>query len=188
MNLALWYASRATGVVSLLLLTAVVALGAIHRARAAAPRWPRFAVANVHRNLSLLAVLFLTVHVGTAVIDPYAGIGWVSVVVPFVGSYHPFWLGLGAIALDLVLALIASSLLRDRLGLRAWRAVHLSAYACWPVALVHGFGIGGADSRLSWLRLLDLICIATVAGAVGLRLYVRHPDAQARAVVEAGKR
>ena len=66
----------------------------------------------------------------------------VDVVVPFVGAYRPFWLGLGALALDLLAALIVTSLLRARIGLRAWRAVHWVAYACWPVALVHGLGTG----------------------------------------------
>ena len=100
-------------------------LGAIHTGRVRA-RWPRFTLHALHRNLSLLTLVFLAVHVASAIIDPYAGIAWLDVVVPFVSTYHPFWLGLGAVALDLILAVVVTSLLRLRMA--AWRAVHLSAY------------------------------------------------------------
>jgi len=64
--------------------------------------------------------------------------------------YHPFWLGLGAAAFGLLLALLATSLLRTRISPRLWRAVHWAAYACWPIALVRGFGIGAGDTRSGW--------------------------------------
>ena len=92
----------------------------------------------------------------------------------------PFWLGLGAVALDLVLAVVVTSLLRLRIGLRQWRAVHLSAYALWPVALLHGVGIGGADTRLGWVLALYLACAVAVLVAVVRRLLVRDPDRDAR--------
>ncbi len=180
MTTALWYASRATGLVSLLLLTAVVVLGTANGARFAAANWPRFTIAALHRNLSLLTVVFLTVHVATAVIDPYAGIGWISVVVPFTGHYSPFWLGLGAVALDVLLALIITSLCRPWINPRLWRAIHWAAYLCWPVAVAHGLGIGGADTRLRWVLVLTGVCILTVVVAVLWRASVQHPDTEGR--------
>jgi sulfoxide reductase heme-binding subunit YedZ len=72
--MALWYTSRATDLTSLVLLTAVTALGALTGGTFASAHWPRFALAGVHRNLSLLTVAFLVVHIATAVIDPHAGI------------------------------------------------------------------------------------------------------------------
>lgn len=180
MGQTLWFASRATGLVSLLLLTATVVLGASHSGRVATTRWPRFTLHAVHRNLSLLAVAFLAVHVATAIVDPYAGIAWLDVVVPFASTYHPFWLGLGAVAFDLLVAVIVTSLVRTRLPLRVWRAVHLASYALWPVALVHGWGIGGSDSSLSWVLALEGLCLAAVVVAVGLRLRATHPDSEAR--------
>lgn len=177
---ALWYASRATGLAALLLLTGTVVLGTANSARFATPKLPRFAVATVHRNVSLLTCVFLAVHITGAIIDPYAGIGWLSAVVPFVSSYHPLWLGLGAIAFDLLIALVVSSLLRPRISPRVWRALHWAAYLCWPVAVLHGFEIGGADSRLGWVRVLTLLCVLAVVAAVGWRGSVRHPDTEAR--------
>ncbi len=176
----LWYTSRAAGLACLVLLTAVVVLGVLNSGRFAARRWPRFAVSDLHRNLSLVTVVFLAVHIATAIIDPYAGIAWLDAIIPFVSVYHPFWLGLGAVAFDLILALIVSSLLRPRISQRTWRGLHWTAYACWPLALVHGFGIGGADSRLPWVLLLMLVCAVAVLIAVVWRVNARHPDTEAR--------
>lgn len=178
--MALWFASRATGLVSLLLLTAVVVLGTANGRRFTSPGWPRFAVAAVHRNLSLITVVFLAIHIATAIIDPYAGIQWISAVVPFVSKYEPLWLGLGTVASDLLIALIVSSLARPRINARLWRAIHWVAYVCWPVALIHGFVISGADSRLLWVRLLTGVCVGAVVIAGFWRMGVRHPDTEAR--------
>jgi sulfoxide reductase heme-binding subunit YedZ len=177
---ALWYSSRATGLVSLLLLTATVVLGALNTGRLSLPGWPRFVVAAVHRNLSLVAVAFVAVHVATAVIDPYAGIGWLDVIVPFGSVYRPFWLGLGAVAGDLFIAVLATSLLRQRLGVRLWRLVHWASYACWPVALLHGVGTGTTDRHTAWVIALDLSCVAAVTAAIAWRVISVHPDTRAR--------
>ncbi|MCE3554206.1 ferric reductase-like transmembrane domain-containing protein [Pseudonocardia sp. RS11V-5] len=161
-----WYASRGAGIVSLVLLTTTLLLGISGVARVATARWPRFALARLHRNLALLAVAFVAAHVLTAVLDGYVDLTWLDAVVPFGAGYEPFWLGLGALALDLLAALILTSLLRARLGLRAWRVVHLTAYACWPLAVVHGLGIGGADSTTGWVLAVTLSCVAAVVAGL----------------------
>jgi methionine sulfoxide reductase heme-binding subunit len=187
---ALWYASRATGVVSLLLLSLVVIFGIIVNRQGRLPGLPSFAVTGLHRSLSLLAVLFIAVHVATAIIDPYVSIGLAAVVIPFVSAYEPFWLGLGAVALDLIAALIVTSLLRARISRRFWRGVHWLAYAAWPVALVHGFG-ASPDLRSGGLRALAIGC-ALAVGAVGLWRLTgttrQVPRAQRAAVALAGSR
>lgn len=155
--------------ISLVLLTASVALGIAEVVRFATPRWPRFVVAALHRNVSLLATTFLAVHIVTAVADSFAPIRIVDVFVPFVGTYRPLWLGLGAIALDLLLALMITSLLRERIGYRAWRAVHWAAYACWPVALLHGLGTG-SDTRARWAVFINVGCLVAVVAAIWVRV------------------
>lgn len=167
----LWFVSRAAGLVALLLMTVTILLGIFAKVRWKASGMPRFVVAHLHRNISLLTVVFLAVHVSTAVIDPYAGIRWVDVVVPFVSGYETFWLGLGVIAIELLATLIVTSLLRTRIGFRTWRAVHWAAYLCWPVAVVHGLGIGGQDTRNPWILSFTVGCVALVAvGLAGRRL------------------
>ncbi len=166
---ALWYLTRATGLVSLLLLTASVVLGIIGVQRWKSRRWPRFLTGGLHRSVSLLAVAFLAVHVVTAVTDSFVTIRWVNVFVPFTGTYRPVWLGLGAVASDLLIALIITSVARHRIGYRVWRAVHWATYACWPVALIHGLGTG-TDARQPWALATFLGSLAAVSGATWWRL------------------
>jgi sulfoxide reductase heme-binding subunit YedZ len=165
----LWYASRSTGVVALLLLTAVMLLGILVTRQGRLPGLPRFAVSGLHRNLSLLATAFVVLHVLTAVADGYVRIPLTAAVVPLTSSYERVWLSLGAISLDLTVALIVTSLLRRHLSRRAWRAVHLLAYLSWPVAWVHSFFSSG-DLQHGILFVIALICAVAVVGAVIWRL------------------
>jgi sulfoxide reductase heme-binding subunit YedZ len=166
---AFWYASRATGIVALLLLTAVLVLGLLITRQGRLPGLPRFAVTGLHRNLSLLAVAFIAVHILAAVLDTFVSIPLASAVVPFASGYERLWLGLGAIAFDLMLAMIVTSLVRGRLNRRLWRAVHLLAYVSWPVALAHGMG-SSRDLQHGVLLDMSAACIAVVAAAVLWRL------------------
>lgn len=165
----LWYLTRATGLVALVLLTATIVLGIIGTARAASPRWPRLLTAGLHKNLALTATALVAVHVVTTVTDPFVSISVLAAFVPFASSYRPIWLSLGAVAFDLMLAVLITSLVRDRLSHRVWRAVHLLVYLCWPVALWHGLGTG-TDTRLSWVLAINAGCVIAVAAAVWWRL------------------
>ena len=166
---ATWYVARATGVVTLGFLTASVLLGILTSFRWSSPTWPRFVVEFVHRNVSLLVLVFLAIHVVTVVADSFAPIRWIDVVIPFVSAYRPFWLGLGAVAFDLLIALVATSLLRHRIGFTAWRFVHWLAYACWPVAVLHGLGTG-SDARTGLVLAFTAVCVVSVLVAAGLRV------------------
>jgi Ferric reductase like transmembrane component len=168
---ALWFASRGTGVVCLLLLTASVILGIVTTVRFETTHWPRFVLVGLHRNVSLLILVFVGLHVATAVIDGFVPIGYLDAVVPFRSPYRTLWLGLGAVAFDLLLALAITSVVRARLGYRVWRAVHWAAYACWPIALMHGLGTG-SDAREGWMVALDLLALVSVFAAVCWRLAV----------------
>ena len=164
-----WYASRATGIVALLLLTVVLVFGILVNRQGRLPGLPRFAVTSLHRNLSLLAVAFIAVHVLTAVLDTYVSIPIASSVIPFASGYERFWLGLGAISFDLMLAMIITSLVRGRLNRTLWRAIHLAAYLCWPVALAHSIG-SSKDLQHGWMLDLAIGCTVVVVAAVLWRL------------------
>jgi len=166
---ALWYASRATGVVTMLLLTAVLLLGILVNRQGRLPGLPGFAVTGLHRNVSLLAVAFLAIHVLTAIVDPYVTIGLAAAVLPFASAYKPLWLGLGAISLDLIAALILTSLARARMGRRAWRAIHWLAYAAWPLAVLHSLG-SSSDARGGLVLGVLAGCVLATAAALAWRL------------------
>jgi methionine sulfoxide reductase heme-binding subunit len=182
MTEALWYFARGSGVVTLVLLTVVVALGIGARSGHTAFGLPRFAVNLLHRNAALLAVVMLLGHLVSLLFDPYAQLRLFDLVVPFVGQYRPLWQGLGTLAFDLILAIVATSLLRHRIGARVWRVVHWFAYLCWPIALLHGLGTG-TDNGTWWLWTVAMICVATVIAAVGWRVspsFARFPQRVAR--------
>src|SRR5664279_4719279 len=127
---AVWYMIRATGIVSLVLLTLTTVLGLLSAARVRTRRWPAFAQVDLHKRATLLALVFLALHVIGAVVDSYVHVGLVSVVVPFTSSFQPLWTGLGALAVDLLAAVAISSALRRRIAPDLWRRLHWLAYGC----------------------------------------------------------
>jgi DMSO/TMAO reductase YedYZ heme-binding membrane subunit len=165
----LWYVDRGSGLVALLLLSAGVVLGVISALRVHSPGWPRFALADLHRNIGLLAVCFGAVHGATSVLDSFVDIRLTDLVVPFGSHFRPLWVGVGAIAVDLTLAVLLTSAIRRRLGYRRWRAVHLLAYGAWTATVVHSVGMG-TDARATWALVLMARCIGAIGGALVLRL------------------
>lgn len=165
----LWFLARGTGVVALLMLTLTVVLGITTRSGRTGAGLSRFGVVDLHRTASLTGAGLVLLHVTTLMLDPYAQLRLVDLVLPFVGAYRPLWLGLGTLALDLLLVLVGSSLLRRRIGPRAFKAVHWLAYAMWPLALVHGL-MTGTDAGAVWFTALALLCGLAVVWALVWRL------------------
>ena len=99
--------------------------------------------------------------------------------IPFTSRYQGFWVGVGAIALDLMIAVFVTSLLRERMRPATWRAVHWLAYLSWPVAMAHTFGMG-TDAGEGWVIVLGVVCGLAVAVALGWRLRAANRQAGAR--------
>ncbi len=172
---ALWYLTRSTGVVTLILLTLSVALGVANVRRAQTEHVPRFVFDAVHRNASLLAVAFVLVHIVTSLLDGFAPIRLIDVVIPFGSAYRPLWLGFGAVAFDLLIAVALTSVFRRRLGYRGWRSTHWLAYASWPGAVLHGLGTG-SDTKTTWMLGLTGACLIVVIVAVVARATAGWPE------------
>ena len=165
----LWYATRGAGVVSIVLLTGVVLLGILSSMRWQTASWPRFVTTGFHRNLALATLVLLAPHVVTAVVDPFTALGGQAALIPFSSPYRRLWLGLGVVAIYLLLAIVATSLLRPLFGHRAWRVIHWLTYLMWPIAVVHGIGTG-TDPRFSWMLAIEAVCIGSVVAAVAWRV------------------
>ncbi len=172
---AYWYLARGTGAVALVLLTASVVLGIVGSVRFTAPRWPRFAIDTVHRDVSLVVIVVLVIHIVTSVLDGFAPITLLDGVIPFLSPYRPLWLGLGTLSFDLLLAIAITSVVRRRLGFQAWRVIHWTAYASWPVAVLHGLGTG-SDVKQWWMLALTVACILAVLAAVSTRIASVSPQ------------
>lgn len=165
----LWFATRGAGAVSLLMLTASTVLGLVTVTRFQAAGWPRFFNYELHRRVSLLAIVFLAIHILAAVFDPFTKLGIAAALVPLASTYRPVQVALGVVAFYLFLALIATSLLRRYVGERAWRAVHWASYAMWPIAALHGI-TAGSDALAAWMLAIDIVCLVAVAAALSWRI------------------
>jgi sulfoxide reductase heme-binding subunit YedZ len=165
----IWYTMRATGVVALALLTVTMVLGILTGGRATTRSWPAFARADLHKRVSLLAMVFLSIHVLTAVLDTYVNVGWLAVLVPFASPYRPLWTGLGTVGVDLMVAVAVSSALRQRIAARTWRGIHWLAYGSWPVAMAHSLGMG-TDAATVWMDVLAAACCLAVVASLTCRI------------------
>jgi predicted ferric reductase len=181
MNELLWYASRATGVVSIVLLTAVVVLGAVTAGRRNPHGESATVVMALHRWLSLGMTVFLGAHIVTAIAESYVSIDAVSAVLPFSSGYETVWVGLGTLAFDILLAVVVTSVLRPRLAELTWRRVHLLSFALWPMAVVHGLALGTSDQPV--LVATTIACAAVGLGALAWRWSTTHADRTRRAAV-----
>jgi sulfoxide reductase heme-binding subunit YedZ len=177
-----WYLTRSTGVVAMLLLTASLVLGIVEVERISSTTWPRFAIDALHRYVSLLALAVVVVHVLTTVLNTFTSIGIAEAFLPLMSSYRSVWLGLGAAAFDLMIAVTVTGMLRKRLPPQGWRLVHLLSYLCWPLALLHGLATG-SDATSAWMIAVSLLCLASVLAAVGVRLRRRTPPGSAARVL-----
>ncbi len=174
-----WYLTRSTGIVSFVLMTLSLVFGIAATQRAlASPGWPRFATQNLHRNISLLGLAFLVVHIITTIIDGFVTISWWAVVVPFVSQYKPLWVALGTLAFDLLLVITISSLVRLRLSARLWRQLHLTAYALWPLSFLHFLNTGTDSAHGRFGVWVAIGCAGVVGVAVGTRMVLGNNQPQ----------
>lgn len=172
---ALWDLSRATGLVATCFFAGAIVLGIVARSGRSVPGIGRFGVSQVHRTLALTGVGLITVHVTTLLFDPYAQLKLLDVVLPFVGTYRPFYLGLGTLAVDLLAVVVVVALLRHRLGPTVFRLTHWAVYALFPIAVIHGLGTG-TDSGTLWSRAIVAASVVVVCIAIGWRLTEHHAE------------
>lgn len=174
----LWFVSRATGVVSLILMTTVFTMGVLLAGGRSVTGKRSVMLHRLHRSLSLGSLVFIGAHIVTAIVDGYVSISWLAVVLPFTSDYATLTVTLGTLVIDLLLTIVGTSLLRHRIPERAWKFVHLLAYAMWPTALLHGVAMSTANQPV--LRYLTITCGVVGAVAVLRRVARPHPH-QARA-------
>jgi len=170
----LWYLNRASGLVLLVLLTVVIVFGVMTSRKAAGGKLPRFVSNEVHRFLAFAAVAFLGLHVTTAVLDDFVQIDWWNVVIPWGSGWKPLWIAFGAVAVDLLVVVVITSLLRDRIPERQWRALHLTVFLMWPIAWIHALG-AGTDAKNPIYLVISVLCAITVAAAAAYRWFKPAP-------------
>lgn len=163
-----WYVVRGSGFVAYLLLTAGVLSGLLLALRWRTDAWPRLITEDTHQFLQLVGVVFLAIHVGATLLDPFIPFRWYDALVPFTGPYRVVWMGVGIIAMYLTLALVLSFYVRRWIGYRAWRTLHYAGFAAWVLALGHALA-AGTDTRTAW----SIVVYAVTVVAVSVLLAVR---------------
>lgn len=169
----LWYTTRATGLVALVLFSVVVALGTLVANRVGGTNVGRFELNELHRSLTMVAVAFLVIHIVTTVVDSFVPTGWLSALIPMTSSYKRFDVALGAVAFDLILAVWVSSLMKARIANSSWRFIHWFSWLALVSAIVHGF-LTGTDGRKG-IGLVVIIACASVVFLSALWRYVKRP-------------
>jgi methionine sulfoxide reductase heme-binding subunit len=170
--LQLWFVSRALGAVALLLLSLVLVLGILHNTsvvKNAELGLPRFVLVALHRNLSLISVVFIALHVATVIITDYVHLRVVDVFVPGIAPFNPVAAAFGTVATDLVLAIVLTSMLRSRLSRRVWFWVHWTSYLCWPISVVHAALNASFRGTTWWTLVVPLISLAAIIAALVYR-------------------
>ena len=168
-----WYAARAAGVVAYVLLSAVVLVGLTLSGRAQLGSWPKFAVTELHRFGGILVGVFLGIHVLAIAVDTYTPFSLTQLLVPFASSYRPFWVALGIVSAELLVAVAVTNALKPHISYRTWRRAHYATFLVWAGATAHGIG-AGTDSTTSWLGALYAVCVGLVSGALAWRIMRRR--------------
>jgi sulfoxide reductase heme-binding subunit YedZ len=167
----LWFVARGSGIVSLLMVTASVCFGLLTVARFWHETWPRFFNLEMHRRISLLAIVFNAIHISSAVLDPFVKLGWSAAFVPLVSTYRPLPVAMGVVSMYLFVALIITGLLRSHMPQGLWRAIHWTSYAMWPLALAHSF-LAGSDAGSLWMLAIGGVCLGAAGACLLFRISV----------------
>ena len=163
-----WYVARAGGILAYVLLSGSVILGLLLSGRAKLPKWPRFALEDVHRFVGLLAGTFIAIHVGALLVDSYMPFSLANILVPGTAPYRPVSVAFGVVAAELLAALAVTNHYRKALSHGFWRRAHYLNFTVWLLALVHGIA-AGSDRATAWALALYIGTASVVAGLTASR-------------------
>jgi DMSO/TMAO reductase YedYZ heme-binding membrane subunit len=170
-----WYVARASGFVSWGLLLAGMVWGVLLATRALGRRPTPAWILSLHRFLGALAVAFVGVHVGAILVDSYTNFSVVNVLVPFTGTWHPTAVAFGIVSMYLLLAVEITSLVRDRMSAKAWRAVHMLSYFLFAAATIHMVTAGTDIRAVVTTSAAVLLGIVVTFGSTALYLWRTEP-------------
>jgi predicted ferric reductase len=177
-----WNVARAGGFTAYLLLTLAVCAGLALSGQLQSPaRWPRLLNNELHNFLTLLATVFVGVHILAVWLDPFTHFGWNEILIPLASHYRLLWVALGICALYLGIAIGISTLLRPLIGYRWWRRLHVLTLLLFALAMVHGLG-SGSDTQTWWALALYATSLLVVGALLWRRLVRRRAQQQVKAV------
>lgn len=174
-----WLLARASGILAYLLLTLAVVAGLTLRTRLLGRLVPPARVTATHQSLSLIGLVAVAIHGLLIALDAQVDVPLVALLVPGTAGYRPLATSLGVVAAELWVLIHFSFRLRRRLGMRRWRALHMTTFPTWMLAAAHGV-FAGTDTSVGWTQQLYLGSIGLVAFLVVIRAGSRMPTRPVR--------
>jgi predicted ferric reductase len=171
-----WYAARASGLVAWGLVLASIVWGLLLATRVLGRRPSPAWLLSLHRFLGALALAFVGVHVGAILLDSYTSFSVVNVLVPFTGSWDPVAVAWGITAMYLLVAIEVTSLVRHRLSVRAWRAVHLLSYFLFATTTIHMLTAGTDVRAIVATSATVLLGVMLLFSSAAIYLWRSEPD------------
>jgi methionine sulfoxide reductase heme-binding subunit len=181
-----WLASRASGLLALVLVTISVGIGLMMAGKVMRrPGLSRKLIA-IHEQTALAGLIAIAIHGITLLGDPWLNPGVAGVTVPFAMDFRTAFTGLGVIAAYLAMALGLSFYARKRIGARLWRKAHRATVVVWALGLVHALG-AGTDASAPWFRWWVIVTTPPIAGLFVYRVLSGRAKKQARAGAGQGR-
>lgn len=171
LNTILWILGRSTGMVGVVLLSLAAAMGLALSMKASSPRFPRWLTTELHRYVTILALVVSVMHLAVLWLDTESGLSLVSLVVPFTSSWEPLAVGMGVLGLEITLVVWLTTRIRDRIGYRSWRVIHRFTSVGWVLVIGHGL-LAGTDTGATWAVLTYAACAAMVVGLLVPRMLI----------------
>lgn len=178
----LWYTSRATGVIALILLGTVVTLGILTASKSTPIGIGKFIGPDLHRRLSISTLVFLVAHIVSAILDPFVTVGLGASLIPFAAKYRPLWVGLGTVSFDLLLVIVATSVVRHRFNHGIWKKIHYLSWVVVTLVLFHALGTG-SDAHIKIVEAIYVLFVLAMGGAGIYRAYREYGLAKGQKVI-----
>jgi sulfoxide reductase heme-binding subunit YedZ len=169
-----WLASRASGVVALVLVTISVGIGLTMSAKLMRKRGLGPKLAAIHEQTALAGLIAIGVHAVTLLGDPWLHPGVAGISVPFVMGYRTLFTGLGIIAGWMAALLGLSYYFRRHIGAALWRKAHRATVVVYVLGLIHTIG-AGTDASTGWLRWFMALTAIPMAALFVRRVIGRKP-------------
>jgi methionine sulfoxide reductase heme-binding subunit len=179
-----WLASRASGLVAMVLITISVGLGLAMAGKLMRRPGLSKKLMALHEHTAVAGIVAIAVHGITLLGDPWLNPGVAGVAVPFAMSFKPLFTGLGVVAGYLAALLGLSFYFRKRIGAKLWRKAHRATILVYLLGLVHALG-SGTDASAVWFRWWVVLTFPAIAGLFAYRLLASRRKGSQRRVARA---
>lgn len=181
-----WLASRASGLLALVLVTVSVGIGLAMAGKVMRRPGLSKKLMAIHEQTALAGLVAIAVHGITLLGDPWLNPGVAGIAVPFTMGFKPLFTGLGILAGYIAVLLGLSYYARRRVGARLWRKAHRATVVVWMLGLAHALG-AGTDATAVWFRWWVMLTTPAIGGLFVYRVLSARAKKQARAAVRPGR-